>query len=154
SQPSPRITDTGIFEEDRYFDVEVEYAKASPEDVLVRITVTNRGRETARLDVLPQFWFRNTWSWGTPEGMKPVVKPELRAVYSESPYGPHIEGTEPFHGRMQIWLDNAQALLFCDNETNTQVLYGVPNKTSYPKDSFHPYICKDQRSAASPARAG
>src|SRR5262249_10162524 len=65
-QPSPPILDTDAFDEDRYFDVEVEYAKASPEDVLVRITVTNRGPEPATLDVLPTFWFRNTWTWTTP----------------------------------------------------------------------------------------
>lgn len=152
--PSPRIGDTGVFAEDRYFDVEVEYAKVTPEDVLVRVTATNRGPERAPLEILPQFWFRNTWSWGTPPGQPPAVKPELRAVYDRGEHGPHIEGTEPFHGTLQIWLDGAKDLLFCDNETNTHVLYDVPNKTSYPKDAFHAAVCKGIRSAVSPARAG
>ncbi|MFO0736388.1 MAG: glucosidase [Labilithrix sp.] len=152
--PSPRLVDTGIFAENRYFDVEVEYAKATPEDILVRITATNRGPETAPIEILPQFWFRNTWGWGTPAGQKPAVRPEIRAVYGRGEHGPHIEGTEAFHGKLQIWLADAKDLIFCDNETNTQVLYGTPNKTSYPKDAFHAAVCRGVRSAVSPARAG
>ncbi len=161
AEPSPRILDTNAFDEDRYFDVEVEYAKASPEDVLVRITVTNRGPDPATIDVLPTFWFRNTWSWSTPPLGQRVNKPELRAVYGEGETTPHIEGTEAFHGKIQIWLDGADTsqkggpdLLFTDNETNTQALYGSPNRTSYVKDAFHACVCKGQRSATSPARAG
>jgi hypothetical protein len=150
SQPSPRILDTGIFDEDRYFDVEIEYAKATPQDILVLVRVTNRGPETATCDVLPTFWFRNTWSWAS--GAK---KPELRAVYSDADDGhPHIEGSEAFHGKIRIWVDGAKELLFTDNETNTQALYNVPNKTSYVKDAFHSYVVDGKRAAVSPARAG
>jgi hypothetical protein len=149
-EPSPRILDTDAFDEDRYFDVSVEYAKASPEDILVRITVENCGPEAATIDVLPTFWFRNTWAWS---GLvSPATKPELRAVYGEG--RPQIEGTEPFHGRVQIWLDGTTELLFTENDTNTQVLYGQPNKTSYVKDAFHAFVCKAQRAAVNPARAG
>jgi hypothetical protein len=148
AEPSPRILDTDAFDEDRYFDVAIEYAKAAPEDVLVRITVENCGPETATIDVLPTFWFRNTWSWGG----SPGPKPELRAVYGDGM--PEIEGTEPFHGKIQIWLDGTKELLFTENETNTQLLFGQPNKTSYVKDAFHTYVCKGQRAAANPARAG
>ena len=147
-QPSPRIRDTGVFDGDRYFDVEVEYAKATPQDVLVRIRVTNRGPERATCDVLPTFWFRNTWTWNDGK------KPELRAVYAGDPGGPQIEGAEPFHGRIRIWVEDAKELLFTDNETNTQALYGVPNKTSYVKDAFHAYVVEGKRSAVNPARAG
>jgi hypothetical protein len=147
-QPSPRIRDTGVFDGDRYFDVEVEYAKATPQDVLVRIRVTNRGPEPATCDVLPTFWFRNTWTWNDGK------KPELRAVYAGDPGGPQIEGAEPFHGRIRIWVEDAKELLFTDNETNTQALYGVPNKTSYVKDAFHAYVVEGKRSAVNPARAG
>jgi hypothetical protein len=147
AEPSPRILDTDAFDEDRYFDVTIEYAKAAPEDILARITIENCGPETATIDVLPTFWFRNTWSWG-----RPATKPELRAVYGEGM--PQIEGSEPFHGKIQIWVEAAQELLFTENETNTQLLYGQPNKTSYVKDAFHTYICKGQRAAANPARSG
>jgi hypothetical protein len=150
AEPSPRILDTGVFEENRYFDVEVEYAKAGPEDILVRITAKNRGPETATIDVLPQFWFRNTWSWGA----QPGPKPEIRAVYGNGEHGPQIEGTEAFHNRIQIWLDGADSMLFADNDSNTQALWGTPNKTSYPKDAFHTCVVNGVRAAASPARAG
>jgi hypothetical protein len=154
AEPSPRILDTNAFDDDRYFDVEVEYAKASPEDVLVRITVTNRGPDAAPIDVLPTFWFRNTWAWNQAPGGRPAAKPELRAVYGDGEAGPQIEGTEAFHGKFQIWLDRPKELLFTDNETNALALYDVPNKSSYLKDAFHASVCKGQRSATSPARAG
>jgi hypothetical protein len=152
-QPSPRITDTGAFDDDRYFDVDVEYAKASPEDILVRIKVTNRGPDEATIDVLPQFWYRNTWAWEPAKGKNPN-KPELRAVYAPDANAPQIEAVDPYHGKLRIWVDGAKELLFTDNETNTQALYGTPNKVSYVKDAFHNYVVKGQRAAISPARAG
>jgi hypothetical protein len=153
-EPGVRILDTEAFDDDRYFDVDVEYAKAGVDDVLVRITVTNRGPEAAPLDVLPTFWFRNTWSWDTPPGGRPPAKPELRAVYGSGPNAPQIEGTEAFHGKIQLWLDGPNELLFTENETNTALLFGVPNKSSYVKDAFHSCVCKASRAATSPARAG
>ncbi len=154
AEPSPRILDTDAFEGDRYFDVQIEYAKAGPEDILVRITATNRGPEPATLDVLPTFWFRNTWTWSQPAGARPSGRPELRAVYGEGEAAPQIEGTESFHGKVQIWLDAPKELLFTENETNTALLYGAPNRTSYVKDAFHSAVCKANRAATSPARAG
>jgi Glycosyl hydrolase family 63 C-terminal domain len=151
--PSPRLQDTGIFDEDRYFDVELEYAKAGPDDILVRITVTNRGPDPASIDVLPTFWYRNTWAWDGPKPRNPN-KPELRAVYSPEDGSSYVEGTDPYHGKVKIWFDGAKELLFTDNETNTAVLYNTPNKTSYVKDAFHQYVVKRQRAAVSPARAG
>jgi hypothetical protein len=153
SAPSPRIQDTGVFDDDRYFDVELEYAKAAPDDILVRITVTNRGPDPATIDVLPQFWYRNTWAWDGQRARNPN-KPELRAVYSPEDESSHVEATDPYHGKTRIWVDGAKELLFTDNETNTSALFGTPNKTSYVKDAFHAYVVERQRSAVSPARAG
>ncbi|MBX3186844.1 MAG: glucosidase [Labilithrix sp.] len=155
-KPSPRIQDTGVFDDDRYFDVEIEYAKASPDDVLVRVTVSNRGPEAATLELLPTFWYRNTWAWEAgPRGRAPSApKPELRAVYAPDDGASWIEGTDAYHGRVRIWIDEARELLFTDNETNTAALYDLPNKVSYVKDAFHQYVVKGQRAAVSPARAG
>jgi hypothetical protein len=151
--PSPRIEDTGVFDDDRYFDVAIEYAKASPDDVLVRIEVTNRGPDAATIDVLPQLWYRNTWAWDGPKIRNPN-KPELRAVYSDDGASAHVEGTDPYHGRVSLWFDQAKELLFTDNETNTATLFGSPNATSYVKDAFHAYVVDRHRAAVSPARAG
>ena len=153
-EPSPRVIETGAFDEDRYFDVEIEYAKATWEDVLVSVRVTNRGPERATIDVLPTFWYRNTWGWdgASPKGKKD--RPELRAAYGDGPHAPQIEAQDAYHGTTRIWVDGAKELLFTDNETNTSLLYGTPNKSSYVKDAFHAYVVKGQRSAVSPARAG
>ncbi|MBS2014273.1 MAG: glucosidase, partial [Deltaproteobacteria bacterium] len=153
-RPSPRLQDTGVFEDDRYFDVGIEYAKAGPDDVLVRITVTNRGPDPAPLDVLPTFWYRNTWAWEGNAKNRKESKPELRAVYSPDDGSSHIEGTDSYHARVRIWIDDSKELLFTDNETNTHAMFGSPNRISYVKDAFHQYVCKGQRSAVSPARAG
>lgn len=151
--PSPRIQDTGVFDEDRYFDVELEYAKASPDDMLVRVTVTNRGPDPATLDVLSQVWYRNTWAWDGQKARNPS-KPELRAVYSPDDDSSHVEGTDPYHGKVRLWASGAKELLFTDNETNTAALFQSPNKTSYLKDAFHAYVVDKHRAAVSPARAG
>jgi len=153
-RPSPRLEETGIFAEDRYFDVDIQYAKATPDDVLVRITVTNRGPDPAPIEVLPTFFYRNTWAWGTPEGRARAGKPELRAVYSPEDGSSRIEGVDGYHGRVRAWVEDTRELLFTDNETNTLAAFGTPNKSSYVKDAFHAYVVKGQRAAVSPARAG
>ena len=108
------LTDTGVFDENRYFDVVVEYAKASVEDILVRIVVANRGPEAAELHVLPTVWFRNTWSWGRGE-----PRPELHAALENA-----IELNEPQYGRRWLLSGGSPELLFTENETNTRRLYG------------------------------
>ena len=111
------LLDTGAFDDNRYFDVFVEYAKEGPEDILVRITVCNRGPEAARLRVLPTLWFRNTWSWGDDE-----AKPSLRAA------GPGV--IQASHAELgEYWLscDGTPELLFTENESNTGRLWGHPN---------------------------
>ena len=124
------LLDTGIFNDDRYFDVFVEYAKEGPEDVLIRITVHNRGPEAARLRVLPTLWFRNTWSWGEDDR-----KPSLREV------GPGVIQAS-HHELGEYWLhcDGATELLFTENESNAQRLWSQPNASPYVKDAFHAYI--------------
>ena len=138
------LLDTGAFDEDRYFDVFVEYAKEGPEDVLVRITVHNRGPEAARLRVLPTLWFRNTWSWGEDDR-----KPLLREV------GPGvIQATHPELGDYWLDCDGAPELLFTENETNAQRLWEQPNASPYVKDAFHAYVIEGRGDAINPARTG
>ena len=124
------LLDTGVFDDDRYFDVFVEYAKEGPEDVLIRITVHNRGPEAARLRVLPTLWFRNTWSWGDDDR-----KPSLREA------GPGtIQATHHELGEYWLHCDGAPELLFTENESNAQRLWGQPNASPYVKDAFHAYV--------------
>jgi hypothetical protein len=124
--PEYELLDTGIFDEGRYFDVQVDYAKAGPTDLLARITVRNRGTDAAPIHVLPTLWFRNTWSWGAESG-----KPTVRAVDAAMPCA------QSHHDQVgDYWLhvrDDAD-LLFCENETNTERLWGQPNASAYVKD--------------------
>ena len=138
------LLDTGIFDDDRYFDVFVEYAKEGPDDLLIRITVHNRGPEMAPLRVLPSLWFRNTWSWG-----ENCEKPSLREA------GPGvIEASHPELGRYRLNCGGTPELLFTENETNAQRLWAQPNASPYVKDAFHAYIISGQSGAVNPARTG
>jgi hypothetical protein len=138
---------TGSFVESRYFDVFAEYAKAGPNDVLIEIAVANRGPDAARLHVLPQLWFRNTWAWGrTGEGYAP------RGEIREEGDGLALSHAEL--GRFRMMFDGAPELLFTENETNTQKLFGTPNKTAFVKDAFHERVVHGREDAVNPARAG
>ncbi|WP_328467675.1 glucosidase [Actinoplanes sp. NBC_00393] len=142
------LLDTGIFAEDRYFDVEVEYAKDGPESILCRITVHNRGPEAATLRVLPTAWFRNTWSWSEPE-----PKPVLRSV----PGVPGLSVAEADHPRLGTrWLAclGDAPLLFTENETNTERVFGRPDSSPYRKDSFDRYVVHGETGAVNPAGLG
>jgi hypothetical protein len=142
------LLDTGIFDQDRYFDVFVEYAKESPEDVLIAITVCNRGPEAATIHVLPTLWFRNTWSWsdGAP-------KPGLRQI--EGPSGiTAIEASHPELGHRYLYCDGDVALLFTENETNTERLFNAPNRTPYVKDGINDCVVHGRREAVTPERRG
>jgi hypothetical protein len=144
SGPEYELIDTGVFAEDRYFDVTVEYAKVDPQDILIRITATNRGPEAAPLHVLPTLWFRNTWAWGN-DDHDPIPRPELRAVDVLSA----LDGEERQHlvhathaTLGEYWLacqhtEHEPQLLFTENESNAQRLWGVPNRTSYVKDGIN-----------------
>ena len=138
------LLDTGVFGEDRYFDVFVEYAKEGPEDILVRITVHNRGPEAARVRVLPTLWFRNTWSWDVDQ-----PKPLLREA------GPGvIRATHHELGEYWLLCDGAPELLFTENESNAGRLWGQPNASPCVKDAFHEYVISGRGDAVSAAKVG
>ena len=137
------LLDTGIFNDDRYFDVFVEYAKAEPEDILIKITVHNRGAEPARLRVLPTLWFRNSWSWKAG-----AVKPSLRAAEA----GIHASHAEL--GDYLLSCDGSPELIFTENETNNQRLWDQPNASPWVKDAFHQYIISGNTEAINPAKVG
>src|SRR5205814_1780976 len=119
--PEFELLDAGVFDDDRYFDVTVEYAKASPTDLLVRITAVNRGPEPAPLELLPTLWFRNTWSWGQ-EPRKPVL---ARADDIEG--AGVIEFEHHYYHRRWLSCEGSPTLLFTENETNFERLFGLPN---------------------------
>ncbi len=142
------LLDTGVFQDDRYFDVFVEYAKESPEDMLIQITVHNRGPEPAAIHLLPTLWFRNQWSW-PPHTERPVLRVadgarELAVVHAH----------EAKLGDRYLYCDADPPLLFTENETNTQRLFGVANRTPYVKDSIHDYVVQGRTEAVNPARTG
>jgi hypothetical protein len=138
------LLDTGVFDDDRYFDVFVEYAKYGPDDILMRVTVYNRGPETARIDIIPQVWFRNTWSWNGG-----AEKPELSEIDSRTLLLRHPEA-----GELRLYADGDPELLFCDNETNVGRLYGIRDGYGYWKDALHAYIVDNDQNAVNPERRG
>ena len=144
-EPEFDLLDTGVFAENRYWDVFVEYAKDGPEDILIRITVANRGPEAASLDLLPTVWFRNTWSWG---GAAPRPKLSARGAHS-------IELEEPVYGHRYLHGGAPGAeILFTGNETNSRRLYGHDNGIAYTKDAFHRYLVDGDPLAVNPAQEG
>jgi hypothetical protein len=147
-EPEFELMDTGIFQENRYFDVFVEYAKADAEDILIRITAHNRGPESAVLHLLPTLWFRNTWSWGK-DDRRPkanVAKPLNGAAV--------IEAQHPRYATRWLVCEGAPELLFTENETNTKRLWGIPNRSPYVKDAFHNYVVHGAKQAVNPAQSG
>ena len=142
-QPEFELLDTGLFDSDRYFDVFVEYAKAGPDDILMLVTVHNRGPEAAKLTLLPQLSFRNTWSW-TANARKPSLTADNGGLKIEKPQ----------LGTMRLDCDGNPALLFCDNETNVRRLYGQSEAKGFFKDAFHEYVIAGNKAAVNPALTG
>ena len=138
------LLDTGIFDDDRYFDVFVEYAKESPEDLAIRISVHNRGPEDADIYVLPTLWFRNTWSW---EG---TSKPALRQLNG----GEKIFASHPDLGDRTLYCEGNPELLFTENESNAERLWGESNPSRYVKDAFHEYLVSGKTEAVNPSKIG
>ena len=152
-KPEYELTDTGVFDEDRFFDVTIEYAKASPNDTLIQITAHNRGPEAAELHLLPTVWFRNTWSWGNAHeegdpkprlwlehpGRVVCEHPSLGKYYAE--IGPSPDGSRP-------------EMLITNNETNFERIFGFASETPYVKDAFHRFVIEGEREAINPARHG
>jgi hypothetical protein len=146
--PEYELLDTGVFDEDRYFDVFVEYAKATPEDVLIRITVHNRGPEPADLHLLPTLWFRNDWSWGDD-----VARPELYQV-AQDKVGGIVAARHRALGERFFYAQEADDLLFTENETNAGRLFSTPSPSPYVKDAFHNYFVHGQQDAVNPDKTG
>jgi Glycosyl hydrolase family 63 C-terminal domain len=138
------LLDTGIFDADRYFDVFVEYAKADPEDLLIKISVHNRGPETAELHLLPTLWFRNTWSWE-----EDTAKPSLHQGKDGTVLTSHDK-----LGERTLQCEGNPELLFTENESNASRLWGQPNPSPYVKDAFHEYVVSGQKEAVSPYKTG
>ena len=142
------LIDTGVFDDDRYFDVFVEYAKASPEDILVRISVWNRGPEAATVHLLPTLWFRNTWTWspGSP-------KPSLST--GAGPKGTSlVAASHAVLGPRYLYCDGAPPLLFTENETNTRRILGIPSPTPYVKDGINEYLLHGRAESVNPKGEG
>ncbi len=139
------LIDTGIFDDNRYFDVFVEYAKRGPEDTVIRIRAVNRGTETATLHLLPTLWFRNTWWQDGP-------KPSLKAAGTDGL--PVICASHIDLGGYSLSCSASGELLFTENETNTEVLFNKPNSTVYTKDAFHAYLIHGKKDAVNPEFAG
>jgi hypothetical protein len=146
--PEPEIAETGVFDEGRYFDVQVEYAKADCDDVLVRVTLTNHGPEAAPLVVLPQLWFRNTWSWS--------ADPNRPYLLAREPVdgGLVVETVEAHLGHYWLHAEGAEELLFTENESNAAVLWGSPNRAAHVKDAFHEAIVHGRGDALNPEARG
>ena len=143
------LVDTGIFDEGRYFDVVVEYAKAKAEDMLVRITATNRGPEAAKLQLLPTLWFRNTWSWG-----RDLRRPLAQRGPERSDGVATIVATQWELGEYILYCEAAGELMFTENETNSMRVFGTASESPFVKDAFHSYIVGGDRRAVNPAGSG
>ncbi|MEJ2749810.1 MAG: glucosidase, partial [Anaerolineae bacterium] len=149
--PEYELWDTGVLADGRYFDVLVEYAKVDENDILIRLSAVNRGPETAVLTLLPTLWFRNTWSWGYQSGPMGDVsgKPKLWAASENSIIADH-----PVLGRYTLHAENPTDLLFTENESNNERLFGTPNATPYVKDAFHRAIIHGETAAVNPTKEG
>ena len=142
--PEFELIDTGIFNEDKYFDIFIEYAKAGTEDILIKIVVLNRGKDEAYINVVPQIWFRNTWSLGYDEH-----KPELKEIFDHV-----IRAEHKTIGRYDLHCEKKCEFLFCENETNYKKLNGDRNSKGYYKDGINDYIVNTNKNAVNPNRSG
>ncbi len=140
------LLDTGVFNENRYFDVFVEYAKESPEDILIQITAHNRGPEPAELHLLPTLWFRNRWSWG-----RDNPRPSLEIAGGKSPA---VRAQDADIGERHLYCDGQPAWLFTENETNNELLFKGRNRTPYVKDAFHNFVIHGRQEVVNPKQTG
>ncbi|MGB2664282.1 MAG: hypothetical protein WAK48_09780 [Candidatus Acidiferrum sp.] len=142
------LLDTGVFNGDRYFDVFVEVAKQSPEDLLIQISVINRGPESAMLHVLPTLWFRNTWAWwpGTP-------KPSLKQLSGQKG-APAVVASHSDLGERYLYCEGDVPLLFTENETNNERIFGTPNASHFVKDGINNYVVQGNQTGVNPEKTG
>ena len=146
--PEYELLDTGVFDDDRYFDVTVEYAKASTDDILIRLTAVNRGPRPATLELLPTLWFRNTWSW-EPDAPRPVLR-----TRDDGPGCRVIECEHHSLGRRWLAAEGTPELFFTENETNTGRLFGVPSAARFVKDGINDRVVAGRADAVNPAGVG
>ena len=149
TQPEFELIDTGIFEDNKYFDVFIEYAKADCEDICIKITAFNRAEEAAPLHLLPTIWFRNTWSWD-----ENVVKPILQEGESGAENLSVIELNDDLCGNYQLIFEDSSQLLFTENETNLEKLYKAQNVSGYAKDGINDFVVNSKHSAVNPNQSG
>ena len=142
------LIDTGIFDDNRYYDVFAEYAKESPQEILIRLTVWNRGPDKANLHLLPHFWFRNQWRWEEEN-----IKPEMHAVPGVAGVS-SIAATHQYLGQRYLYAEGAPQLLFTDNETNDQKVFGQSNPFPFVKDGINDYVVQGKREAVNPQQTG
>ena len=148
-EPEFELADTGVLNDSRYFDVLCEYAKAGPDDLLIRLTITNRGPDASSIHVLPTLWFRNTWAWGCAHEEGCDTKPELCALDSLRVACSHVT-----LGDFVFQQESAAPLLFTENDTNTRRLFASANPSSFVKDAFHEYVVGNRAEAVNPALIG
>jgi len=144
------LMDTGIFEEDRYWDIDLEYAKASPDRVHLRVRAQNLGPEAAALHLLPTLWFRNTWSWDGGKG----ERPSLSAIATPAGAAWAVEARHATLGTYYLYGAEPAELLFTENQTNSEDLWGIPNAIPYVKDAFHRRVVAGEAQAVNPELAG
>jgi hypothetical protein len=150
------LLDTGIFDDNRYFDIFTEYAKSSSEDILIKITAVNRGPSEAELSLLPTVWFRNTWSWGR-DDYRPSLHaaPHLNIPKEHGiPGSSVIEINHRAYGKRWLLCEGEPELLFTENETNVRKLFGAPNRTAWVKDGINDYVVGGHRDAVNPDKTG
>lgn len=152
--PEYELFDTGIFRDKRYFDIKMTYAKADADDLLIQISAINQGPEPAPLHILPTLWFRNTWSWGYPQGPMGEIsfKPHLNLKHTES--FSYLASDHPILGHYYLYTENSTEWLFTENETNLERLYGQSNPHPYVKDAFHDYLIQSNLEAVNPLKIG
>ena len=150
NEPEYELIDTGIFEQNRYFDIFVEYCKEAADDVLVRVTAINRGDVPATLHLLPHLWFRNTWS--DLDGKRSSSPPRLQGIGSAQCRS--VAASHPKLGNIYWHLDRQSRLLFTENESNTEKLWGKPNPSPFVKDAFHRFVIEGRQECVNPAREG
>ena len=148
SEPEFELYDTGVFHENRYFDIFAEYAKGSDEDIFIRITACNRGAEARTLHLLPTLWFRNTWSWGM-DLRRPVIR---RATPVNGILSAELQHWQ--YGKRWLLAAGQPELLFTENETNNTRLFNGRNRSPYVKDAFHEYLIHQNKSAVNPDQTG
>jgi hypothetical protein len=146
-EPEYELLDTGVFDEQRYFDLFVEYAKAGPEDILIKISIHNRGPVEAEIVVAPTLWFRNTWSWSGTQN-----KPRLAIDHARG--YPAVQASHERLSPLVLACEKADELLFTDNETNARRLFNSPNSSPYVKDAFHRFLVNGETEAVNPQQEG